>query len=353
MKNRFRGIPRSLIQCIVFVVVGCSDPGPVQSVDSEFSVVISDLTTRWVYELRLRDLSVDSFQLAEQPLQKPVASGRSRRLFVPFADSVAVVNLGASTGSGIWPAPAEAGISVSGDERYLAVFGFQLVVLRLSDGKIVFQDTTNVLRGSFSPDERFLYAVWPHGSGGRSVRQIDLADSSVADLGLLPNGGLPQIVASREVGRFYIYQSVGAYTYVFTHYDVMHDSALYTRQLQPGEGTMVVTPDEEFVFYTSPGSIISNGNAAPPWPFVGVYDCAGHYAVTDISTSGIYDSTGQTIDEAMKSLQMTADGRWLTGLSLLGDHLIKISSPALAVEIRTGLGKPHTSNSLTTHPSAR
>jgi hypothetical protein len=274
-------------------------------------------------------------------------------MYVPLRDSVAVIEIGAVSGTSIWPTGVEAGVIVSRGERYIALLGNDLRILRSSDWAVVFHDTSAVFRGCFSVDENKFYAVVPTPPSGRKVLQIAIADSTVSDLGVLPDGGLPQIIASKEQGRFYLYYGTGAYTSKFVHYDVTHDTVLYERTLQPGDGGMAITPDERYLFYTSPGQIITNPGGPEGWPYIGVYDCRTLQALPDLSTAGVYDTSGQSIEEIMKLLQVTSDGKWLVGLSLYGKNFALINASTVSIQTRANLGTTHTLNSLTTHPSAQ
>lgn len=330
----------------------CGDSNMLSPGGVNYSVAVGTFGGPWIFEVDLLTNNVDSFRLSDEPIHRMVSSGKSRRLYVPFADSVALIELGESSGSSLWRGYPSGGISLSRNEKYLAVFGPEFAIIDLSDGSTVFNDVDGIWSGAFSSDEEYFYAIVPPPNIlSRVIQRIDLKQKTATKIGELPEECFAQIIASKQPGRFYLHYPYGKFTYKFVHFDALLDTVLFSAILRPGYGRMAVSEDEDYLFLTNPGTFVGDPEYPEPVPFIEVYDCQGHQFFELISTQGMYGDDWDATSDYIGEIEVTGDGRYVVGLGEVGRGIIVIGTATLAPERYLKFARRRSISAyITTHP---
>lgn len=237
------------------------------------------------------------------------ASADGKLLYVALGSSVLVVDAKTFTEIAEIPYPHQA-IAVSPDNKYLALTGYDLIILRTSDYSLIFSDSAGLLYGSvsFSVDSRTFYcAVRTDVNSSHVVLKVELNDSTFQKSWYSFTGGsVVQVLPSIDETKLFLYSAVGLWTYAFEVYDVLQDSIIFRDILVPGGGEMALTPNGKFVFYTSPGR---SGTDPPPDYSFKIFDVAANQIDTVVADSTFFYFG--VIPGAPKRLAVTPDSRWL------------------------------------------
>jgi len=112
---------------------------------------------------------------------------------------------------------------------------------------------------------------------------------------------------SHDESKWFLFRRSGyQYTTFFDVYDVQADSIIFRDWLIPTSGSMVLTPDGRYVFYSIPNTIFSG--MAPS--YFSVFDVEKNRITMLISTVGFIDGFNP-VNMPVCDLAMTPDGRWL------------------------------------------
>ncbi len=201
--------------------------------------------------------------------------------------------------------PYGGGVSVSPDNRFVAIVGIGIVMLSTKDYSLVFSDSIPVMRGKFSRDSRTFYCI-----SSPNVIKVDIGNSTF-DLTakFFAGAALRWIIPSVDENKWILYRQFQTFGYLFEVYDVAQDSIVYQELLSPGAGDIEVTPDGRYVFYTNPGTLLFG---PPPGPL----------AVFDIERNSVIDTilTPSPVNGFMvpRNLCITPDGRKLVVIGARG-----------------------------------
>jgi len=270
--------------------------------------------------------ALDTFSLSVN-LKWPMAvSPDGGRLYIPTAEAVAVIDAATRALVSELPYKARGGVAISPDNRYLAILGDDLYIVRTDDLETVHHDTDWASRGWFSDDSKSFYCA----SGGVSARavayKVRLDSSVTVTRRAFPDGNVGDIAPSPDESKWYIYLYVSCYAW-FVVYDVDLDSVIHTQSLPYGMGSLTMSPDGHYVFYTHPGDFQCGIGPAQIW----VFD-ADQNAVRQTIETYIVRGTGDTVSIPADHMVVTPDGRWLVANGFQGElGLITIDAKLLEV----------------------
>ena len=138
--------------------------------------------------------------------------------------------------------------AISPDDGLLAIMGQDFYILRTTDWSVVFSDTARLHYGVFSSDSRIFYVgrvddgeffnciTW--------LRPLDLNPL----LGCYAVPGIPlKILPMSHDSRLLAYL-----LHRFVVYDTLLDSILFEADIWPGQGSLAMTPDGQFAFFSNP-----------------------------------------------------------------------------------------------------
>jgi hypothetical protein len=234
-------------------------------------------------------------------------SADGRRLYLATAHTIVVVD--AETLSMITELPYQSDdwVGVSPDDRLLAIAYGGLHVLSTDDYSVVFQDTIPVLHCEFSSDSRTLYCAR---KGTDSVYQVDLTDPAYpVTLTSTGYGWVHFVIPTPDESKLLLYKNVGSGTFAFEVYEKALDSIIFRDLFRPGYGTLAMTPDGRYAFYTSPGSILMGA-----YPLLGfkVFDIRANAIDTVIEDPDFFGNREYPYWLAPPTtLAVTPDSRWL------------------------------------------
>lgn len=291
------------------------EPKPVEPTDYPF--YITDVASNQLFTIHPASQKLDSISFPWNA--SVIVSADGKLFYVLLGNSVLVVDKD-SLSVITELLYTHNGASVSPDNQYLALTGKDLYILRTSDYSIVFSDTTEFLysRGNFVSDGKaFFCVVRAAPDSSPSAFRVDLSDTSNNIIKKsFDSRSVLQVIPSLDESKWFFYLHVGLWTYSFEVYDVIADSIIFSEILVPGGGSMTLSPNGKYVFYTNPGRTATD----PP---------------SDLSFR-IFDVTANAIDEVVvdtsffcfgsgcaspKTLAVTPDGKWL---GIVGGDLFQI-----------------------------
>ncbi|MBI5267537.1 MAG: hypothetical protein HY851_09930 [candidate division Zixibacteria bacterium] len=227
-------------------------------------------------------------------------------------------------------------IALSPDNRLVAISGEDLWIYRTSDYSAVFHDTDAVGGGRFTRDGR---RYWD--KGGDYLYRVDLTSRYKVRRYPVTRSpiGENQVAFTADERSFFFLNGVADYVDIFRHYDLSADSVLFSDLVVPGQGDLVVSPDGQRVYYSSPGSLISYPRS---------YSYCVYTAEARDRDSVVlgYDCWGSVYLFDPYQLSVTSDGRFLFGLSLWGgtaeliDAETNVPEKTICVGLPTGLRYP-------------
>lgn len=247
------------------------------------------------------------------------ASADGKLLYIAQGTSVAVVETDSFSLVTELAYPHEYPVVVSPDDRFIALTGDTLFILRTSDYSLVFSDPIQTAHGRFSTDSKSFYCSSRISQDSSNlVYKVDLSDNlfSVTRKGF-PGRGIVHVFPSVDESKWFLYSNVATWTSTFDVYDVAADSIIFTHVLVPGKGSIAATPDGKYVFYTSPGNTATN--PPPDYSFT-IFDVNANKIDTVIKDIDFFSDS--TWFGAPTSMSVSADGKWL---GILGGQMSNVA----------------------------
>ena len=249
---------------------------------------------------------LDTFCVPGSRIYDMNASADGRRLYISYSDKTSVVSTVNGKVLADLPYSGWYGVTVSPDNRYIAVHSGNLRILSTLDYSVVFEDTLAFWRTSFSADGHRLYAFGP-ASPCRLVYRLDLRNGFQSDFICVPDDiPIYKVIPSTDEKLLFMFRSLGSCNMLFDVFDVAGDSLVFRDLVAPGCGDMVVAPDNENVYFTGPGDLHG-------WP-PAAYSVA-RYSVEDRTVDSLtfwsicgFDFPTGAIGS---DLALTPDGRFL------------------------------------------
>ena len=254
---------------------------------------------------------LDTFYLPGSQIYDMNVSADGSRLYISYSDKTRVISTLNHKVLADLPYSGWYGVSISPDNRYFAVHSGNLRILSTADYSVVFQDTLAFRTTAFSADGHRLYAPGPW-SPCRSVYRLDLRHGFQSDFICIPDDiSISKVIPSRDEKLLFMFRSSGSCYWLFDVFDVEGDSLVFRDVVAPGCGDMVVTPDNESVFFTGPGD-------AHGWPPV-VYSVA-RYGIRNQTVDSLVFWSICGVDYPTgaigSDLVITPDGRLLAVVDL-------------------------------------
>ena len=207
-------------------------------------------------------------------------------------------------------------VIASPDGRYLILLEYPLQVLSTQDYSLVFTDTLGVFDGTFSADGQTFYGCGHSGSG--FVYELSMGGSFVTSASWLTYRVPTTLGVSPDGAKWYLYSIDTQHqcTYSFDVYDTLADSIIFSVPVVPGLGSLAVSPEGRFVYFTNPGyGMMPNPDCPEPPNEITVFDASKNQLYLKISTAATYGDLGfQYLN--IGSLESTPDGKWILGLSV-------------------------------------
>lgn len=305
---------------LVLIGLGCSDKGTQpKPITGETRFFFTDVNTNGtIFEFDLPSFTLDSFDLPLK-INGMTVTPEGKQLIISAGSSFgapdSTVSYDIETGlfSPFWP--ESRGFAFSPDGSKVAIRGKPFTILDRSSLSPIFADTSLGLFTVFSTDSKKLYGFSILSSSSQVIT-IDMENNfqtSWRQVGANLNG----LRVSVDDSLWYLMKARSQCTWSFDVFDVVADSIIFTTSIQPGWGTMAVTPDNKYVFFTRTGGIIGIGCPEDP-ATISVYDVDNNSIVKEISTRTFIPVGPDSvlIDVPVSDIRVSADGRWLVGLGL-------------------------------------
>lgn len=333
------------IMVIAVCLAGCDCDKPTEPKPEElkdYSVYFWDAaSTNKLFVYHPTTQQLDSSDLAYEPTKGLTVSADGERLYLAQVNSVVILDTDSFhfvdelTLVPKWP------VAVSPDNRYMAIMGDDLNILRTSNYAVVFSDTDMTENGWFSSDSKRFYCAggWSPDMRGY-VYTVDLSDNSFPVLRRpFAHGGVVHVVPTIDESKWLLYMNLpGLYTSAFEVYDVSLDSIVFSEVLVPGAGEIAITPDGRYAIYGNPGTIMMG--PPPPSEFT-IFDIQANTIESRVQTIHVVDSLTPEFFP-VGSMAVTPDGKWLVILNALAPHrllLYDIERRAFEDYIFTGNNK--------------
>ena len=322
MKNLNSIVIKLIALAIVFVAVviliTCDKPfEPVKPIDYPF--YLTDDANNQLFVFHPISNKLDSMNVPWNVDAAITVSADGKLLYVALGTSVLVVETDSLTTVNQLFYQHSRPISVSPNNKLIAILGGTLYILRTSDYAVVYTDTTeySYADGNFSSDSKNFYCTSRLSPGANDlVYKVDLSESPFPITRKeFAYGAVTEVIPSVDQSKWFLYLAVGLWTYSFEVYDVNLDSIIFRDILVPGAGFHAATPDGKYVFYTSPGR---SGEIAPD-PSFKVYDVEMN-AIDATFTDSAYFCSGQ-VCVAPRNLSISPNSRWLAIIG--GDALLR------------------------------
>ncbi len=298
------------------IVIGCSDDkalAPVEQKDYPVYFCAAG-AGNWYFEYHPSTNRADSFYVPFQVSFGIDVSADGTRLFIGGANSIAVADLDSKTI--VEELPYKGDVIVSPDNRWLAVTGQDVYILRASDYSIIFHDTTKTgWGGAFAPySDRFYCPAYDSNGFQDLVLTIDFQNEPVLARTAIPGGGVWNAIPSPDESYWYLYLANGFCISRFQKYSPVFGRVIQEEKLLPGSGEIDISPDGRFVFYSAPGPtfIPALYRCDPPKPAFYVYD-ARYNRKIEIPTDSIIEEPVPE-DMFVKEMEITPDGKWLVAI---------------------------------------
>lgn len=203
--------------------------------------------------------------------------------------------------------PYTGAVTFSPDNRLVAIQGNGLYILNTDDFSLFYEDTTRTWGGCFGRDSKRLYCCGGSASdpcvyifdldAGPTITKKQFSDAST----------MIKVMPSPDESKWFLFRYSGyQYTAFFDVYDVLADSIIFRDWLIPMAGSMTLTPDGRYLFYSIPNTIY--GGDAPS--YFTVFDVEKNRIRMLVSTVGFKDGF-DPIYMPVGDLAMTPDGQWL------------------------------------------
>ncbi len=306
------------IVVIGFLVAGCGDDGPTKPTEPRLPKFYINGAANW-NQIYVYDLKTDSFSTLVLPLG-PLGgqaifgslAGSSRRhcLYLGDHSRTGVYDLDLDSLIDVRPLGSFYGIAVSPDDRFLALCGDSLMVVRSSDFSVVFHDSARGARPVFSRDSHTLYAV--EGRTGAFAFIVRFQGDSVTCQKHSFPSPIWRIRPSNDNKLWFLYVNLGNYQFGVGAYDPAKDSLVARTTTSPGLGDLECTPDGQNLIYSSPGGSLVSGPVSSAFYFVDLKD---GYQVTQVSPDGLLDQADSTFRGFRPAeMAMSSDGHYLASV---------------------------------------
>ena len=253
---------------------------------------------------------IDSVQVPWGVFPGITASADGKLLYFAQGNSIIVADSDSFTFVAEIPYPSLYPVSVSPNNQYIALTGYQLFILRTSDYKVVYKDSSQILyvNGAFSSDSKMFFCASLLSSDSSSVvLSIDLSnDTFELKRRGLDGGSVVNVIPSVDNTKLFLYVALGLWTWSFQVYDVALDSIIFRDELVPGSGSLVQSLDGRFVYYTSPGR---TGTDPPADQSFVIFDVEKNAIDSAVIDSASFCSPVGCMPP--KLLAVTPDGNWL------------------------------------------
>jgi len=249
---------------------------------------------------------LDTFYVPGTRVYDMNTSADGRRLYISYSDKTRVISTVDHRPLVDLPYSGGYGVTVSPDNRYIAVHSGNLRILSTRDYSVVFEDTLAFWRTAFSANGHTLYAFGP-ASPCRLVYRLDLRNGFQSDFICVPDDiPISRVVPSIDEKLLFMFRSLGSCNMLFDVFDVAGDSLVFRDLVAPGCGDMVVSPDNRYVFFTGPGDLHG-------WP-PPAYSIA-RYSIEDRTVDSLvfWSICGSDLPSGAigSDLAITPDGRFL------------------------------------------
>jgi len=262
MITRAMAVLCGLIAIWLFWPAGCTDDdNPVKSTPArDYYVYFSDeQAPNTFFRYHTGTMVLDSFHLPY--VSGDVGFGISpdgKTMYLHTDPGIAEVSLDSLTIIAEHPVYIPKGIlaypghqvKVSSDGQYLAIINPYLHIVRLVDYSIVYADTQAVyLSGTFTADAHS-FLIPRLGVSPPVVREIALSDPiAVSDHDF--GGTYPwRVVATGDNSQWFVLMRIAACYDQFRAYAMPSESLLFSVDIAPGHGDLVITPDDRYAIYT-------------------------------------------------------------------------------------------------------
>jgi hypothetical protein len=203
-------------------------------------------------------------------------------------------------------------VAISPNSHYLAIVDQFLHIYDTRNFNLIYSDTIDrFLHGEFSQGGGFFFCAG-HDIDYTDfyVLKIDLARGLVETRWDFPQGAIYNVLCNVSINKLFMYTRIYRDMFLFQVYDISMDSIIYTKSFCPGHGHMVITPNNRYIIYSQPGTIISD--CVAPEYFT-VYDFVRNRI--DREVDAFVDTLGLVYPT--DDLYVTPDGRHLIGISNL------------------------------------
>jgi len=299
-----------LAAAVLALIVSCGDDNPVgPGTPKDYPVYFYDgANYGWFFEYHPASNTIDSFYLGIVPSHRPTVSADGRQLYVSLDNLLAIVDL--ESHQVVKELPYTGATAVSRDGRFLAIMGQNLYILSLPGYSVVYHDTIGSGNGTFSVDGARLYcARFDPLTDSSTVVAIDLRHGRAATRSVpsSPSQALTHVIPSADESIWFLWYASFCSSR-FRVYEHGRNVVVHEVGVVPGNGEMILSPDDRIVFYTNPGQMINLECPLPPSEIY-AYDAAQN-ATAVISTVGIAGSP-YDLWLSVGYLAMTPDNRWL------------------------------------------
>jgi len=314
--------------CLYFAA--CDRDNPVEPPQpKDYAVYFHDGGSDGVYfSYHPLTAKLETFTLPADAWQQMAVSADGELLYIPELTTVAVVDIQSRTVLTRLPYKVTGGVAVSPDNQYLAVLGEDLHILRTTDYSVVFHDTGAWMsEGRFSADSRSFYCASGGVTSSEVAYRVRLDSSFAVTRKAFPKGSVRYIVPSPDESKWYVYVLISCYAW-FQVYDEILDSVIYCHPLPYGTGSLEMTRDGRYVFYTQPGNFNCFFGPETLW----VYDANHGETVVGLETF-VDTGNADTIWWPVGDMVVTPDGRWLVGGGVLNElGLVIVDLVRMAVD---------------------
>jgi len=332
----------SIVTCatalIVVLLFSCGDDGPTgPSGPANYTVYLANSATGNILAYHPTTGEADSFIVGVRLRTQFPVSADGQRLYLG-RDSVVAFDVTTQVQTPVWPT-CRWGVATSPDNRLVAVSGGGTTVLRTSDLSVLYHDTTTLGGLAFSADSKILFGTYSEGSrNDGQVYRARLDCDSVLPPMTFPNRNVAQVLPSPDGTRLFLNSMRYVFTWAFSVYSVADDAVIFDTLFSPGMGSICMTPDGRYVFFTNPGNLIGWGDEPPSPCTIAVYDVAENRVCKVLSAIGRYGS--DTVDAFMPVdfMSVTPDSRWLVTTSPWSGRVAVVDISQLEIVRRDKFG---------------
>lgn len=304
-----------------WLVNGCdkkpTDPPPEPEPPKDYIVYGHDwLADSIFYAYHVLTGQLDTIAIPGQRVYDLDVSADGNRLYIRYLNFVRVVDTDDFSTIIELPYRSSWGVSVSPDNRYIALHGGGFRILETQDYSVVFLDTVGSYDGVFSANGSRYYGV-SLSTECAEVQIVDLErDFNVGRVCLPDDYRFYSLIPSPDERYLYMFRSLGDCYAFLDVYDLEGDSLMSRKGVAPACGDMAITPDGRSLFFTGPGDMHG-------WP-PATYTFAHYDVATQSVDSALYFSHCAGLYAGMigSDLVITPDGQFVATSSSSGSRLI-------------------------------